>query len=498
MATRKRAVAAETTVVEKAQVMTGDQPARFRFGEMGNLGIPTYNGITVDELKQELNFPRSVMTFKEMSYHSAVNAPLTLYDNIIGKLVWSFKPMVDATPQEIEQCKIVETMMKDMDQPWSEFIRETLSACIYGFSVHEINLRYRRKEKGSLYDDGLIGFSSLPIRAQESIEKFIFSDDGNDVIGVKQNLTLIQNSSVRFANLQYPQIVIPRKKFLLFRTGKHRGDPYGRSPLRDAYLAWRYLIALEELEATGVSKDLTGFPVLHIPMEFMSESASPSHKKFREYCENAIRNIQSGNQAGMVMPMAYDENSKQPLFKMELLSTDGKRGFDIDKIKTYYKNLILTSLFGDILVMGQNTTGSFALGAIKNSLSGSFAETLADSIANTLNRDLARLIYDLNGWDTSRMGSFDYEGLDVADLDSLSKFLQRTASVDLVEKDRSMLNFVRQAVGLEPLPDNIEPRQEYLGGGTSRAGDGMQTAFPGTATSATDGNESENNLENAA
>ncbi|HRM83934.1 MAG TPA: hypothetical protein PLY99_16465, partial [Acidovorax temperans] len=56
-------------------------------------------------------------------------------------------------------------------------------------------------------------------------------------------------------------INIPRSKFLLFRTGKHRGDPFGKSPLRDAYLAWRFLTALEELEATGVAKDLNGLPV---------------------------------------------------------------------------------------------------------------------------------------------------------------------------------------------------------------------------------------------
>lgn len=493
MATRKK-VPAEAVTVEKA---TGDTPERFRFGEMGNLGLPTFGGVTVDEMKQELNFPRSIITFKEMSYHSAINSPLTLYDNIIGKLTWSFKPMVDATPKEIKQAKIVESMMRDMSQPWSEFIRETLSSCVYGFSVHEINFRRRYKDKGSLFDDGYIGFSGLPIRAQESIEKFEFSEDFREVIGVKQNLTMMQGSSIRMQSIARPQVVIPRKKFLLFRTGKHRGDPYGRSPLRDAYLAWRYLIALEEIEATGVAKDLTGFPVLYIPYEFMSDSAPEGHKRFREYCENAIRNVQNGTQAGMVMPVAFDENSKQPLFKMELLSTDGKRGFDIDVIKTYYKNLILTSLFGDILVMGQNTTGSFALGAIKNSLSGSYAERLADGIVEVLNKDLARTIYELNGWDTARMGSFDYDGLDTADLDNLGKFLQRSSSVGLVEKDRSFLNLVRQSVGLDALPDDVEPRSEYLDD-TSRSGDGMDTPFAGTATNQTDGNESDNNTENAA
>ena len=485
-------------VLEKAVMPDTNIPARFRFSEMGNMGIKVFNGVTQDEIKGELNFPRSVQTFKEMSYHSAVNAPLTLYENLIGKLTWSYKPPVDATQEEIDRCKLVASMMEDMDQPWSEFIRDVLTSLTYGFSVHEINFRKRLKDKGSKHNDGVIAWSGLPIRAQESIKKFEFSDSGREIIGVVQDLTLMQNANNRFgATLANSQITIPRKKILHFRMGKHRGDPFGKSPLRDCYLSWRYLMTLEEIEATGIAKDLTGFPVLHIPMEFMSDNAPDSHKAFRKYCEESIRNIQAGKQAGMVMPVAFDEASKQPLFKIELLSTDGKRTFDIDQTKTYYKNLILTSLFGDLLTMGQTTTGSFALGAIKNSLSGSYAERIVDSIVDVLNQDLARTIYELNGWDTARMGSFDYDGLDTADLDNLGKFLQRTASVGLVEKDRQFMNAVRKAVGIDAKPDDLEPQQQYLDV-TSSAGQGMDTPFEGTATSSTAGNSSDNNNDNAA
>ena len=484
--------------VEKGVIPSQDTPARFRMGEMGNLGIPIFSGVSVDELKGELNFPRSKQTFKEMSYHASINAPLTLYDNIIGKITWTFKPPVDATEEEKNRCKIVSSMMHDMEQPWAEFIRDTLTSLIYGFSVHEIVYRYRTNANGSLYNDNLIGWKKLPIRAQESIEKFVFSPNGNDIIGVMQNLTLVQDVYNRFSNLGNPQIVLPKSKFLLFRAGKHRGDPYGKSPLRDAYLAGRYLSALEDIEATGVAKDLTGFPVLHLPMEYLSESASPSQKAFREYCENSIRNIHSGAQAGMVMPVAFDDQSKQPLFKMELLSTDGKRGFDIDKVKTYYKNLIAIVFSSDVQQMGQTATGSFALGAIKNSMAGSYAERICDTIVEVLNNDLARRLYEMNNWPLDRMGTFDYDGLDNTDLDTLGKFLQRTSSVGLVEKDRAVLNAVRQGIGIDPLPEDLEPQLDLITPETSRASEGLATPFEGTRTSNGTGNDNDNNLDNAA
>jgi hypothetical protein len=65
---------------------------------------------------------------------------------------------------------------------------------------------------------------------------------------------------------------------LHFKFGKHRGDPFGKSPLRDAYTAWRYLSVIEEIEANGVAKDLTGLPILYLPPQYLSEDASPAQK----------------------------------------------------------------------------------------------------------------------------------------------------------------------------------------------------------------------------
>jgi len=238
-----------------------DSPDRFKLGEIGSLGLNLFNGVSQDEFKRELNFPASITTFKQMSYHSAINAALTMFDDSVNRVTWDFIPPENATEEELQQCKQIKEMMHDMEVPWTEFIKDVMSINVFGFSVHEKVYRKRYISNGSLHDDGVIGWKKLPIRSQETVEKFIFSDDGNDILGVKQNLSLVQDHYARFSNRANMQVVLPRSKFLLFRTGKHRGDPFGKSPLRDAYLAWRFLTSLEELEATGVSKDLVGLPV---------------------------------------------------------------------------------------------------------------------------------------------------------------------------------------------------------------------------------------------
>jgi len=266
------------STINKASMLTQDTPDRFKMGEIGNLGLSIFNGVSTSELKRELNWPASINTFKQMNAHGTVNSAMTLFDNIIGKAQWSITPPKDATEEEKKQCEILQTMMHDMEGTWSEFIRDVLSMNLYGFSVHEKVYRKRYRSNGSKFNDGIIGWKKLPIRSQESIEKFIFSDDGNEIIGVKQNLSGIDDNYNRFSARINKEIILPTSKILLFRSGKHRGDPFGKSPLRDAYLAWRFLTALEDLEATSVSKDVSGIPILSIPPQYLSEDASPSQK----------------------------------------------------------------------------------------------------------------------------------------------------------------------------------------------------------------------------
>jgi len=474
-----------------------DQPDRFRLSEMGNLGLSVFGGVTESDLRSELNFPQSIITYKKMSAHSAINSALTLFDNIVGKAKWNMVPPKDASEEEKRQCKIVEEMMHDMEGTWPEFIRDVLSMNMFGFSVHEKVYRKRYTSNGSKYNDGVIGWKKLPIRAQETIEKFIFSPDGNDILGVKQNLSGISDQYNRFSGRESKEVVLPRSKIMLFRSGKHRGDPFGKSPLRDAYLAWRFLTALEDLEATSVSKDVSGIPVLSIPPQYLSEDASPSQKAIKAYYENALRNLQMNQQTAFLLPLAYDEVSKQPLFKLELLSMDGKKAFDLNKIKDYYKNLIVTSLFSEINQIGQSQVGSFALGSLKNSMTGLAAEAMIKVIAEVLNKELIQQTYSLNGWRVDRAGTLDFDGIQDVDLESVSKAYQRYSSTGLLELDREVLNAVRESVGIDPLPVDLEPQQELLTGNTSKSGEGMKSPTGiGTSTTVSGEDTSSNNLEN--
>lgn len=477
--------------------VNANEPERFKLGESGYTGLNIFNGVSVEEAKKELNFPYSVKTFKQMSYHGTINSALTLYESLITKADWKIVEPENATAEEKRQAEFIRECMNDMDHSWLDFVKEILSMNIYGFSVHEKVYRKRYLSNGSDYNDGLIGWKKLPIRAQESIERFIFSDDGNEVIGVRQNISQVADPYNRFAN-RASIVNLPASKVLLFRTGRHRGDPYGKSMLRDAYLGWRYLTAIEEIEANGVAKDMVGLPVLSIPAQYLSADATPEQKAIRAYWENALRNLQMNQQSAVMLPSAYDPDTRQPMFKLELLSVDSKKSFDTGSVKEYYKNQILTSLFADLLTMGQSSTGSYALGSIKSSLVGVAVENIVKSICEIINNDLIRQTYQLNGWDVSRRCKLDYDNLETPNMEEFSKFVQRVASVGFMTKDLETVNRVRENMGLDPLPEGTDV-EALLTDSTTRAGDGMaKGSGNGTSDSVQSTDNSSANLDNNA
>jgi hypothetical protein len=82
----------------------------------------------------------------------------------------------------------------------------------------------------------------------------------------------------------------------------------------------------------------------------MAEDADEITKaQYREW-QNIVRNIQQNQQSGMVLPLAYDETTKQPLFKFELLKNEGGKAYDTTSIKDYYVKSILTALSADVLI----------------------------------------------------------------------------------------------------------------------------------------------------
>lgn len=483
--------------VEKAEAPI----PRLRLGEIGHLGLRQVNGRIYEESRIELRYPQACKTFRLMAQDATVSSALSLFEMMVSQVEWEVD--IGTAPSEAMKLKgeFLKQCIGDMEHTWREFIKEVTSEFTYGFSVHEKVYRRRLHANGSKYNDGKIGFRKLPVRSQDTLVEWLYSQDGRDLIGVKQDLTAVENGT-RYLNIarQYgsTDITIPRKKFMLFRVDPKRDNPEGQSPLRNCYFAWKYRTMIEEQEAVGVTRDMNGMPTLYIPPRYMSEDASDSEKAIYEYYKRIIRNIQNNEQSGMILPQAFDPESRQPLFKFELTSTQGSKMYDTDAIIRRWDNKILMTLFADMLKMGQDQVGSYSLAGAKTNIMSLAIESRLKEIEDVLNSDLVQQLFTLNGHaPDEELPRLCYGELDRIDLEEFSKAIQRIFSVGAIEFDRPIANRVRKALGVDEKPEDEEIDKEAIPNSDSRAGDGMETAGPGTSKGPATRDTSSANTENS-
>lgn len=482
----------ETTDVTKAS----QESLKYTIAQLGYSGLKVNNGIISEEIKRELQFPQSILTYKQMGYDSTVASALNYYEHMMLKSSMKVKPHPEATEQEKEYATFFQECLGDMeDQSWQDFIQEVSSMNKYGFCVNEIILRKRLESKGSKFNDGKIGIRKLPIRSQDSISKWEYDEEQN-LVGLTQTVAKMGKRGKVLLSSKGEEIFIPRNKFLLFRLGKVKDSPVGESPLKACYYAWKYKVAVEEQESCGIHRDLSGIPLIKLPPQIMATDADAATKAQYDEWKNIARNLQANQQAGLIIPAVYDEVSKLPLFSVELLKNDGGKAYDTSGIKQYYSNAILTALSADLLVMGQGSTGSYALGNIKNSLSAIAIEAKLKEICNVINQHLIPMIGRMNGWNPKRLPFMAVSDLESVSLEDVSKFLQRTGSIGMLPKTPEVVNRILNLLGLDSLPEGTD-LSTVLTDNTSKSGQELDNPLDGSRKTPVAGNANDNNLDNA-
>jgi hypothetical protein len=465
---------------------------RLALGEVGFSGLRVTNKQILEEANRVFRHPEMLKVVSEMSVDPTVSAALNVYKMMIGRVEWSVKPPEGATQQEIDRAKFIESCKDDMEGSWGAFISEVLTYLPYGYSIVEKVFRRRLKKFGSKYNDGLVGIGKLAPRGQDTIRYWYFSDDGRDLVAVGQSIINLENG-YRYTNLTSATdgtIRINRDKFLLFSADSVKSNPQGKSILKSVFLPYKQLTLLKDQLMLGVAKDLQGIPKIGIPTKYMASDASAEDKAIYEAFKTMVNQLADGTQRGVIMPLAYDDMTKNPMFSLELLEAKGGKAFDIPGIIKSLQNDILVALSVDVIALGNDQQGSFSLADAKTNLLSMQLEHRLKEIREVLNKDLMYWLYKLNGWDTSNMATFEFGDLSEVDSEAFSKLVQRVASVGLVEVDRAILNKIREVMGVEAKPDDEPVDKENLSGASSKAGAGMEPGTTGNGTAKVGGKSS--------
>lgn len=407
-----------------------------RTDEIGRIGQKRYGGTFYEEFLRELRGKKGIETYREMAENDdTIGAILFAVEMLIRQASWNVEPGGD-TPKDKEAAEFVEQCMHDMQDTWTDTISEILSFLTYGWSFHEIVYKRRmgktRDQKTrSKYNDGLIGWRKLPIRAQETLYQWEYDDEDN----------LIAMTQLPPPN--YGLITIPMDKAMLFRTKSRKGNPEGRSILRNAYRSWYFKRRIQEYEGIGIERDLAGLPVFTAPEDIaIWDEDDPDMIKLRTGMETMVQKIRVDELAGIVKPHG---------FEFELLNSGGSKQFDTNAIIQRYDTGMAMTVLADFIFLGHQQVGSFALSSDKTELFSMAIGAYLDIICETFNSQGIPQLIDVNGshfdgiTDYPKLAHGDIEN---ADIQKLASYIKDMTGVGILVPDDGLEDYVREAAGL--------------------------------------------------
>lgn len=415
--------------------------------ELGSTGLLKSGGHIQEEFLRELQGHRWHKVVREMRQDAIIGAVLLAIELSLRQVELQVEP-ADDTPQAAELAAFVSECLADMSASWADTLAEITTMIPYGYAPLELVYKRRNGDnrdtgKASKYTDGRIGWRKWAIRSQDSLDHWEFDEEGG-----LQGFWQVQE--------QGPPVLIPIEKALLFRTTSHKNSPEGRSALRSAYTSWFYKVNIQRIEAIGIERDLAGLPVAYVPPSILAKEASADEKNLLATIKEIVTNIRRDEQEGVVWPLAYNDEGKET-FRLELLTSGGRRQFDTGAVITRYDQKIAMSVLADFIMLGHDAVGSYALSATKSSLFKSALEAWLISIADVINTHAIPRLLRLNGMAVELAPKLAFGSVGEVDLEDVVQFIKEASGAGMsLFPSLETENHLRRLVNLPPIQ-----QQEY-------------------------------------
>jgi hypothetical protein len=413
------------------------------FSELGTSGLRQFSGWVLDEWLGELQGREAAWRYREfMDNDPVAGGFLFMLEMLAQRVTYSVEGGEPRWRKHVEQC------MHDMSHGWDDFICEAMTHLPYGYAPMEEVFKYRRGEQpgqedmgpenevpsteepqhpgSSIYDDGLVGWRKLPLRAQETTLHWDF-DGYSSLRGLEQ------------LDWHGGHHHIPITKLLLIRNRRVRNNPEGYSVLRRAWTSFFRMRGLQDIEAIGAARDLAGIPSAK-PPPGVDLFADENKALYNEIVE-LVTTVHRDEDEGLVWPTAE--------WDFELISASGSRQFDIDKIIRRYEQRIAASVAADFMLLGQDGLGSYAMVDVKSELFGMAVDGMIQQILKPMNRYSIPRLLKLNGVKTTNPPKIVATTAGRIDLEKVGLFLSNLGAAGLqVPNDPKFMKQLFEAAGL--------------------------------------------------
>ncbi len=429
--------------------MSDAEPETNVFETAGDTGLRHSGGQLFEESAPFLRGRKGPETFQKMADSPLCGAVLLLIELLARQIDWKAVPSIVGDPTAEHEAEKLRETIDDMDTDFRQVVGEHVpSSVTFGWARSEMCFKLRRgpdadfEEMRSKHNDGRWGLRDLSPRAQDSLDHWIF-DKRNRVVGMVQTIRGGQGGTYR----------VPESKMLACIPRPYKRSPEGRSMFRPGARPWTYAQKIEDDEAIGLGKDLTGVVVQELPTKIMNGQA-PDAQSIRTSYENKIRKMKTGEGVGMLVA-AESEAGLTTGYKTRLLASGGTGRINPDTAIRRHESRLLISLLCEFLLLGIDGVGARAVADPKINLVNLAIGAIVDVFADAFNKRVVANLWRLNGVDPKYWPKLEHGPIDGPDLPELIDMLTKLVGGGLLLPTDQIQRWVLGQIPGAPQPDPI-------------------------------------------
>jgi len=381
----------------------------------------------------DLRLPKAFTTYREMLNDEIIGGAMSLIKSLINKVDFKITTPEDASKEEIKLIKGLNKSLGNLEgMTKTDFVNYILSELDYGHSMFE--MVFTRTGGEQVFKT----FSPIhPI----NVSKYVY--ERNTLTELQ--LTTAENDGLLIRNVKTDQKV-KGDKVLMFRINPDLDNPLGQSLLARCYKPWKKKEIASEYELIGVAKNLSGVLKIKAPADYINayyNDPTSDNAKYMEELFDQAELIHGGKSPFAVVASDVTDGG-QTLFDITTLGNSAGNDSDTNAIIGRYENSILMTLFADIMSLGQNGGGSFALSDSKTNILTLVVESILKSVSQNFTKAV-KTAYEINVVEpTSSYPTLEFDVVEKLDFEAFSRGWQRMVSEGVVKADDELEDWVRK------------------------------------------------------
>ena len=396
--------------------------------------------------RQDLSINNAFNTYREMKLDGVISGSVSFIKAVLSKGDVKIAYHAKSTEKEKKVIDALNTSLNNMeDYDKKRLISNWLQLLDYGCSLNE--LVYERK-------GGVFVFKTISPIHLTTVNKFEMQGGSLKRLKLEQ----AENDGL-VVNVGKQPNTISGDKVLFFRLEPDADFPLGKSLFYGAYTAWKAKKIMQEYEAIGVAKNLSGVLDVKVPSEYINKYFSDPASDEAIYVANLLQQAENLHAGKGSYILSSSDTSPNGIHLFEVTTVGGNGGnaqnYNVGQAIARYNNEIQLSLQSTVLSMGVEGAGSLALSSDMVNLLTLFIENIQQTISHEF-RKAVKLAFKLNGIETDNIPTLEWEKVQPLSWDDFTKGWQRLLQAGGVTPTEDLEAYFR-TTGEAPTADYSKP-----------------------------------------